>query len=61
MKKIETFEVSREEMETIKSCLLYAKHRIEKHDKYYKPHLKYIKKMLKEIGEYESNKRKEKI
>jgi len=58
MKKIETFEfvISKEEMETIKSCLLYARHRIEKHDKYYKPHLKYIKKMLKEMEEYDKGK-----
>jgi len=55
MKKIATFEylVGKEEMETIKSCLLYCRHRIEKHKKYYKPHLKYIKKMLKEMEEYE--------
>jgi len=40
--------ISKEEMEVIKNCLLYCRHRIIRHSKYYPPHLERIEKLLKD-------------
>lgn len=46
VEKIE-YTINEEEALTIKNCLMYCKHRIVMHDKYYKPNLKTIEKLLK--------------